>query len=518
MPQRKSRRRITLTVAALLIAAIGFAAWAFIGKGTPGSQSAAPVAGATSALATRSAALPQSPTQRSDNTPATPEALPTALTNSASSGTTLPLVNLSRALPGLGNDAETYASDLESSKLGHSFRAAGRANDQAIRAALKAGDTAKAARLQTQHEAWKKQQRTHALDTAEKAYAAGDWSSAVADYQQRIALGHNGNPQIWWHLANAIRNNGAPFEKDIAYAAYLAYERTIQQHKPDVAILLPALNLLRQTLAARGNHLGEIHLLEAMYRAYPADAQIAADLKNAVMTYGFQVQGVTPDANQFPTRTCVKFTAPLSDAPDFHASNWVTFSPARPHAAVVRENGGICVTGLPAGSSTQMHIRAGLPAIAGAVMTAAKSITLTLPNRSPNIISDTGRFIIPASLPPAVGFSSVNISRVKLQINRVPERALLEIAAPPPGAQLTAGEPVSIRVLGGSRPFHFLFDGRPIPSNPALRSVRWTPSVAGFYHLSILDANGKLVKRALRAVPPISAGNVEWGSTTVAQK
>ncbi|MBU2816181.1 penicillin-binding protein, partial [Acidithiobacillus ferrooxidans] len=81
-----------------------------------------------------------------------------------------------------------------------------------------------------------------------------------------------------------------------------------------------------------------------------------------------------------------------------------------------------------------------------------------------------------------------------------------------------AGEPVSIRVLGGSRPFHFLVDGRPIPSDPALRSVRWTPSVAGFYHLSILDANGKLVKRALRAVPPISAGNVEWGGTTTAQK
>ena len=182
MPQRKSSRRIILTAAALLIAAIGFAAWAFIDKESPSTHSAAPVAGATSVLATRNAVLPQSPTQRSDNTPTTPEALPTALTNSASSGTTLPLVNLSRALLGLGNDAETYASDLESSKLGHSFRTAGQANDQAIRAALKAGDTAKAARLQIQHEAWKKQQRTHALDTAEKAYAAGDWSSAVADY------------------------------------------------------------------------------------------------------------------------------------------------------------------------------------------------------------------------------------------------------------------------------------------------------------------------------------------------
>ena len=105
-----------------------------------------------------------------------------------------------------------------------------------------------------------------------------------------------------------------------------------------------------------------------------------------------------------------------------------------------------------------------------------------------------------------------------LTLQRLPMGTLLEIAAPAPGAQLTAGEPVSIRVLGGSRPFHFLVDGRPIPSDPALRSVRWTPSVAGFYHLSILDANGKLVKRALRAVPPISAGNVEWGGIIIVQK
>ncbi|WP_239060482.1 hypothetical protein [Acidithiobacillus ferrooxidans] len=90
---------------------------------------------------------------------------------------------------------------------------------------------------------------------------------------------------------------------------------------------------------------------------------------------------MTPDANQFPTRTCVKFTVPLSEALDFHASNWITFSAIRPHAVVVRENDGICVSGRPAGSSMQMHIRAGLPAIARAVMTAAKSGTRYLSSR-----------------------------------------------------------------------------------------------------------------------------------------
>ncbi len=100
-----------------------------------------------------------------------------------------------------------------------------------------------------------------------------------------------------------------------------------------------------------------------------------------------------------------------------------------------------------------------------------------------------------------------------LTLHRLPLGTVLEIAAPAPGAQLTAGVPASIRVIGGRRPFHFLIDGHLIPSNPALRSVRWTPPVAGFYHLAILDAEGKLVSRALRAMAPIHAANVEWGNT-----
>ncbi|MBN2679947.1 MAG: transglycosylase domain-containing protein [Acidithiobacillaceae bacterium] len=97
-----------------------------------------------------------------------------------------------------------------------------------------------------------------------------------------------------------------------------------------------------------------------------------------------------------------------------------------------------------------------------------------------------------------------------LTLQRQPMGTVLEIASPPPGGTLTIGEPVSIRIIGGNRPFHFLLDGRPLPSNPALRSIDWTPSVAGFYHLSVLDADGQLVKRVLHAVAPIHAANLEW--------
>ncbi len=362
-----------------------------------------------------------------------PIVLPSALTNTTSTNTrTIPVVNLSRALPGLGNNAEDYASTLESSRLGESFRASNRATDQAIHAALKSGDTARAVQLQEDRAITEKQQRSQALARALTAYAAGDFYSAAKDFRYRIALGDNENPLIWWHFAQSMHMSDSTANKEVSYAAYLAYTRDIQRNRPDIAILLPSLNLLRQSLAAEGNHLGEVHLLEVMYLAYPKGARIAAALKKAVTDYGFQVQSVTRHASQFPTRTCVKFTAPLSEAPNFHASNWVTFTPARPHVAIVRENGGICITGLPAGSQTIMHIKAGLPGIAGAVLPSAENVTLKLANRSPSINSDAGRFIIPASLPPEVGFSSVNISKVKLRINRVPNRALLAFVSTHP--------------------------------------------------------------------------------------
>lgn len=486
MAERKIRSRILWIVSAALLLLIALAAWAFTSQpGTPSSKADAhstPEATAPAAELSRSTA-PQK------NTPASAKS---SAVSTHDSGTSVPIVHLSRTLPGLDNDAENYASTLESSDKGQKFRQQCQEKEKEIQSALQSGSMTHAGVLQSEYAAWKQQQRDAALRKAEHADAQDDWTSAVADYQQRIALGDNASPQIWWHLANALHKQGAAAAKEAKYAAYLAYERNIYSQKPDLDLLLPTLQLLQKALAAEGDQLGEIHLLEAMYRAYPHDPQVAADLKKAVLSDGFKIQSITPDTNQFPTRTCVRFTAPLSEAPDFHVSNWVSFSPARAQLAVVRENGGICISGLPAGSSTQMHIRAGLPAIAGAVLVHAKTITLTLPNRSPSIITDTGRFIIPASLPPAVGFSSVNISRVKLKINRVPERALLAFIANHPllnqdDSESTLNNQNSLTVWKGSADVpHF-------SPNKLMHSILPLPKILqkpGLYAIQISPGDG----------------------------
>ncbi len=109
---------------------------------------------------------------------------------------------------------------------------------------------------------------------------------------------------------------------------------------------------------------------------------------------------------------------------------------------------------------------------------------------------------------------TVHPSTQPLTLHNQPLGTMVEIASPAPNALLPVDEPVSIHIIGGNRPFHFLVDGKPIRSNPALRSVRWKPLIPGFYHLSVLDANGKLAKRVLRAVPKVNAANAEWMSTT----
>lgn len=101
-----------------------------------------------------------------------------------------------------------------------------------------------------------------------------------------------------------------------------------------------------------------------------------------------------------------------------------------------------------------------------------------------------------------------------LTLRARPLGRLLEIATPAPRSRLLVGWPVTIRMIGGRRPFHFLIDGRALRSNPALRSVHWLPPAIGFYKLSVLDAQGHRVERHLRVVARRGAATFEWAPPT----
>ena len=79
----------------------------------------------------------------------------------------------------------------------------------------------------------------------------------------------------------------------------------------------------------------------------------------------------------------------------------------------------------------------------------------------------------------------------------------LHLLFPPSGAVLSADGPVTIRVMGGRRPLTFLVDGAPLPAERIRRDVAWQPAGPGFYHLTVLDADGTSVRASVqvRAIP-----------------
>jgi penicillin-binding protein 1C len=74
----------------------------------------------------------------------------------------------------------------------------------------------------------------------------------------------------------------------------------------------------------------------------------------------------------------------------------------------------------------------------------------------------------------------------------------MRLLFPPPGAVLSADGPVTIRVMGGRRPFTYLVDGAPIASEPVRREAAWRPISPGFYRLTVLDADGVAAHAGVR--------------------
>jgi penicillin-binding protein 1C len=69
---------------------------------------------------------------------------------------------------------------------------------------------------------------------------------------------------------------------------------------------------------------------------------------------------------------------------------------------------------------------------------------------------------------------------------------------PPPDAMVSGDGPVTLRVMGGQRPLTFLMNGAPLGTDPARREISWMPPGAGFYRLTVLDADGAVARVGFR--------------------
>ncbi len=104
-------------------------------------------------------------------------------------------------------------------------------------------------------------------------------------------------------------------------------------------------------------------------------------------------------------------------------------------------------------------------------------------------------FTLVPPAPRAVQPAEVPDQRPRVALARADSLRLL---FPPQGAVLSGEGPITLRAMGGQRPLVFLVDGMRLETDPARREAAWQPPGAGFYQLTILDADGQSTHSAVR--------------------
>ncbi len=312
-------------------------------------------------------------------------------------------------LPGLQRDAEGFAARLRAAYPGGLSDASLREAEQAAMTALAAKDYAKAL-------------------PALRMVIGGIGTRAVP------------SAEIWRALAVSALRIHPPAPRQALEAAWFAFTNVDQHGTAVIADQLAALGLMREALAALHLPLPEASVLEAMIRRMPTDEPARAKLLAQRRALGLLLRAVAIDANAFPTRACLAFLGQPSSAPDFVPADWVTLEPKVADAAVTLESHRICIAGLPAGATTRVTLRRGMPGNGGLSLTQDVTVPVAVPDRTPRLVFDGARYLQPKGAQATVALASVNLSAVSLKLVKISERNLLRVMrAYPPG-----GSPIGV--------------------------------------------------------------------------
>jgi alpha-2-macroglobulin len=258
--------------------------------------------------------------------------------------------------------------------------------------------------------------RRQAEQTAAAAIRKQDWAAAAAAWEARIAAG-DASPAHWMALAEAQMRRAPPEASRALQAAWQNFASSDAG-----AAEVPSLLLMADALKALNRPAQAINALEAAVERAPDDANIRQALDATRRATGILVRRVGTEAEAEPPRACIDFTVALARRDDFHAEDWVRLDPPIQGAAVTREGDQVCISGLPAGATTRITLRTGMPGESGLSLIKDTTFSVAIANRRPRIDFDTRMFVLPRGQTPALGLTTVNLSAVRLTLARLSER------------------------------------------------------------------------------------------------
>ncbi|MCX7359036.1 MAG: MG2 domain-containing protein, partial [Alphaproteobacteria bacterium] len=122
-------------------------------------------------------------------------------------------------------------------------------------------------------------------------------------------------------------------------------------------------------------------------------------------------------------RACLEFSQNLSTDPSVNFADYIALEPAAPFQVDVSGNL-LCLGGLPLEPERQITIRQGLPSQTGERTEYDENFTLTFGDRPAYVGFAGNGVILPRSEADGIAIETVNVSRIEVEVLRVPDRIL----------------------------------------------------------------------------------------------
>ncbi|MGH6951964.1 MAG: hypothetical protein ACREH4_13950, partial [Vitreimonas sp.] len=133
------------------------------------------------------------------------------------------------------------------------------------------------------------------------------------------------------------------------------------------------------------------------------------------------------EMDQAEPRACLEFSQALSRDANVNYADYLVMEPAAPYQIDVSGNL-LCLGGLPFEPERQVTIRQGLPAQSGERTEYDETFTLTFGDRPSYVGFAGGGVILPRSEADGIAIETVNVSRLAIEVLRVPDRILSQHA------------------------------------------------------------------------------------------
>ncbi|HVK82250.1 MAG TPA: alpha-2-macroglobulin [Verrucomicrobiae bacterium] len=203
------------------------------------------------------------------------------------------------------------------------------------------------------------------------------------------------------------------------------------------------------------------------------------------------------EMNEAEPRACLEFSQPLATDPSINYADYIAMDPATPFQVDVSGNL-LCLGGLPFEPERQVTVRQGLPSASNERTEFDETFTLTFGDRPAYVGFAGNGMILPRSEADGIAIETVNVSRIAVEVLRVPDRILSQYSVDQSGQNEeggwdywsfnNAGESVGVQVYEGEIDVDTARRNSPVTTvfalGAALRELR-----PGAYVIKVRDAS-----------------------------